>query len=159
MKDKVAKILKHKCNVFINRWAPFIDSDTEFLVWWGIDENFYINSSLELSQRTLIRGVNFIYVEKYWKEFFSYPWHPFLPGVLKLFIWRYRSMSVLFSGVAYVIPWPLFVNQECYIPKCLSRRAVFENSSCEFFRSLFKAKGQRSTLKNKGDKFIIHDLW
>ena len=65
------------------------------------------------------------------------------------------------SGVAYVIPWPLFVNQECYILKCLSRQAVFENSSCEFFQSLFKvkAKGQRSTLKNKGDKFIIHDLW
>ena len=66
-----------------------------------------------------------------------------------------------YSGVAYVIPWPLFVNQECYIPKCLTRRAVFENSSCEFFQSLFKvkAKGQRSVLKNKGDKFIIHYLW
>ena len=65
------------------------------------------------------------------------------------------------SGVAYVIPWPLFVNQECYIPKCLSRRAISENSSCEFFRSLFKVKvkGQRSTPKNKGVKFIIHDLW
>ena len=68
-------------------------------------------------------------------------------------------VKIHYSGVAYVIPWPLFVNQECYIPKCLSRRAVFENSSCEFFQSLFKvkAKGQRSTLKNKGDKFIIHD--
>ena len=56
------------------------------------------------------------------------------------------------SGVAYVIPWPLCVNQECYISKCLSRRAVFENSSCEFFRSLFKVKtkGQRSVLKIKG---------
>ena len=71
------------------------------------------------------------------------------------------KISSPFSGVAYVIPLPLFVNQECYIPKCLSRRAVFENSSCEFFRSLFKvkAKGQRSTLKNKGFKFEIHDLW
>ena len=31
----------------------------------------------------------------------------------------------------------------------------------EIFLSLFnvKAKGQRSTLKNKGDRFIIHDLW
>ena len=54
-----------------------------------------------------------------------------------------------YSGVAYVIPWPLFVNQECYISKSLSRQAVFENSSCEFFRSLFKvkAKGQRSMLR------------
>ena len=71
------------------------------------------------------------------------------------------SVITTYSGVAYVIPWPRFVNQECYIPKCLSRRAVFENSSCEFFPSLFKvkAKGQRSMLKNSGDTFIIHDLW
>ena len=62
------------------------------------------------------------------------------------------------SGVAYVIPWPLIVNQECYIPKCLSRQAVFENSSCEFFRSLFKVKvkGQKSSPKNKGVKFMIY---
>ena len=60
------------------------------------------------------------------------------------------SIMGVFSGVAYIIPWPLFVNQECYIPKCLSRRAVFENSSCEFFRSLFKVKAKGQRLKIKG---------
>ena len=54
------------------------------------------------------------------------------------------------SGVAYVIPLPHFVNQECYIPKCLSRRAAFENSSCEFFPSLFKVKVKGQRLKIKG---------
>ena len=57
-----------------------------------------------------------------------------------------------------MLPWPLFVNQECYIPKCLSRQAVFENSSCEFFRSLFKvkAKGQRLKIKGTNLKFMIY---
>ena len=69
------------------------------------------------------------------------------------------TVPTAFSAIAYVIPLPLFVNQECYIPNCLSRQAVFENSSCDFFRPLFKvkAKGQRSTFRITF--FIIHDLW
>ena len=30
------------------------------------------------------------------------------------------SANLIFSGVAYVITWPLFDNHDCYIPKCLS---------------------------------------
>ena len=37
------------------------------------------------------------------------------------------------SGVAYVIPWPLLVNQGFYIPKCLYSRVDFKNGSCHFF--------------------------
>ena len=52
------------------------------------------------------------------------------------------------SGVAYVIPWPLFVNHDCYIPKCLSWCVGFKSDFCEFFLSTFKVKvtGQRSAL-------------
>ena len=31
-----------------------------------------------------------------------------------------KIKQLTYSGVAYVIPWPLFVNHDCYIPKCLS---------------------------------------
>ena len=36
-------------------------------------------------------------------------------------------------GVVYVIPWPLFVNQGFYIPKCLYSRVDFKNGSCHVF--------------------------
>ena len=51
-----------------------------------------------------------------------------------------------YSGVAYVIPWPLFVNHDCYIPTCLSWSLGFKSDSCEFFLSTFKVKvtGHRS---------------
>ena len=49
------------------------------------------------------------------------------------------------SRVAYVIPWPHFVNQGFYIPKCLVWWVDFKNVSCHFFcwlsRSRSKVKG------------------
>ena len=39
----------------------------------------------------------------------------------------------LISGIAYVIPWPLLVNQGFYIPTCLYSRVDFKNGSCHFF--------------------------
>ena len=49
------------------------------------------------------------------------------------------------SVVAYVIPWPLFVNQGFYTPKCLYSRVDFKNGSC-FFSFDFQGQGQRSRL-------------
>ena len=55
------------------------------------------------------------------------------------------------SGGAYVIPWPLLVNQGFYIPKCLYSRVNFKNGSCHFFFRL-----SRSRLKVKGHGFRIY---
>ena len=56
---------------------------------------------------------------------------------------------VLISGVAYVLPWSLFVNQGFYIPKCSSRRVHSKNRCCQFFQNKLKVKvkGQRSKIQ------------
>ena len=49
------------------------------------------------------------------------------------------------------LPWPLFVNQGFYIPKCLLSCVDFRNGSCHFFFSL-----SRSRSKVKGHGFRIY---
>ena len=58
------------------------------------------------------------------------------------------SYRISYSWITYVIPWPLFVNHDCYIPKCLSWCVNFKSDSCEYFLSPFKVKvtGQKSAL-------------
>ena len=51
------------------------------------------------------------------------------------------------------LPWPLFVNQGFYIPKCLYSRVDFKNGSCHFFFSL-----SRSRSKVKGHGFRIYGI-
>ena len=51
------------------------------------------------------------------------------------------------------LPWPLFVNQGFYIPKCLLSCVDFKNGSCHFFFSLL-----RSRSKVKGHGFRIHGI-
>ena len=41
------------------------------------------------------------------------------------------------------LPWPFFVNQGFYIPKCLLSCVDFKNGSCHFFFH-FQGQGQRS---------------
>ena len=40
------------------------------------------------------------------------------------------------------LPWPLFVNQGFYIPKCLLSCVDFKNSSCHFFFSLSRSRSK-----------------
>ena len=51
------------------------------------------------------------------------------------------------------LPWPLFVNQGFYIPKCLLSCVDFKNGSCHFFFSL-----SRSRSKVKGHGFRIYGI-
>ena len=67
-----------------------------------------------------------------------------LPALCNKILVNLKIMELL------ITPWPPFINQECYIPNFLFRRAVFKNSSCDFFRSLFKVKVQGQRLKIKG---------
>ena len=50
-------------------------------------------------------------------------------------------------------PWPLFVNQGFYIPKCLLSCVDFKNGSCHFIFSL-----SRSRSKVKGHGFRIYGI-
>ena len=51
------------------------------------------------------------------------------------------------------LPWPLFVNQGFYIPKCLLSCVDFKNGSCHFFFSL-----SRSRSKVKGHGFRTYGI-
>ena len=51
------------------------------------------------------------------------------------------------------LPWPLFVNQGFYIPKCLLSCVDFKNGFCHFFFSL-----SRSRSKVKGYSFRIYGI-
>ena len=50
------------------------------------------------------------------------------------------------------LPWPLLVNQDFYIPKCLLSCVDFKNGSCHFFSFL------RSRSKVKGHCFRIYGI-
>ena len=59
------------------------------------------------------------------------------------------------------LPWPLFVNQGFYTPKCLFLIVGFENGSCQFFfslsRSRSKVKGHGFRIYRINDYIIIYD--
>ena len=59
------------------------------------------------------------------------------------------------SGVAYVIPWPLLVNQGFYIPKCLYSRVDFKNGSCHFFLLTFKVKVKGHSFRIYGTTYYV----
>ena len=65
-----------------------------------------------------------------------------------------------YRGVAYVIPWPLLVNQGFYIPKCLYSRVDFKNGSCHFFLLTFKVKvkGQSHGFRIYGTTYYVTDF-
>ena len=79
-----------------------------------------------------------------------------------LFCLDFRIITAVFqvseylgvSGIAYVIPWPHYVNQDCYIPKCLSSCVGFKNGSCEFFYQLSRSRSKVSTLEYNGQMIM-----
>ena len=71
-----------------------------------------------------------------------------LPLLTRGKVYSSCARSVI-SAVAYVIPWFLFVNHGCYIPKCSSWRVGFENGCCEFFPKVWRSRSMVKGQLNK----------